>query len=61
VIEFWDLLVSDDNVLNIFYFSVALLLTNRTQILSSDPSHLPQVMTKLSITNSQELKALWKV
>jgi hypothetical protein len=61
VIEFWDLLVSDDNVLNIFYFSVALLLTNRTQILSSDPSHLPQVMTKLSVTTSSELKALWKV
>ena len=61
MIEFWDLLVSDDNVLNIFYFSVALLLTNRTQILSSDPSHLPQVMTKLSVTTSSELKALWKV
>jgi len=61
VIEFWDLLVSDDNVLNIFYFSVALLLTNRGQILSSDPSHLPQVMTKLSVTTSSELKTLWKV
>jgi hypothetical protein len=29
VIEFWDLIVADDNVLNIFFFSVALLITHR--------------------------------
>lgn len=29
VIEFWELIVTEDNVLNIFFFAIALLLHNR--------------------------------
>ena len=29
LIDFWDLIISDDNRLNIFFFSIALLIFNR--------------------------------
>jgi hypothetical protein len=29
LVDFWDLIISDDNRLNIFFFSIALLIHNR--------------------------------
>ena len=36
LIDFWDLIISDDNRLNIFFFSIALLIYNRKVRLNQD-------------------------
>lgn len=61
LIEFWDQVISDDDKLNLFYFSVAILIHNRTAILESDPSHLPSVLARITVRTSEELKKIWKM
>ena len=58
-LHLWDRISqSNGDPMFIFFFAVALIVSNRTKIMSCDQADLPQCMTQLNITSIGELDVI---
>ena len=55
---FWDILITNNDILFIYYFIVAFLKYNSEEIINSDITIIPAVITKLTIDSIDELKEI---
>ncbi|CDW77412.1 tbc1 domain family member related [Stylonychia lemnae] len=69
IVEFWDMILEEDDQFFIFFFSVSLLIHNKIVrtislikqiILDCEQSHLPSVMSKMTINSIDELRQIWQ-
>ena len=54
----WDILITNNDILFIYYFIVAFLKYNSEEIINSDITILPAIITKLTIDSIDELKEI---
>ena len=60
ILLFWEKIMEEDNPLMIFYFSVALLLHHKQTLLDCESSHLPSIVSKISLSSEDEFKSVWQ-
>lgn len=61
VMALWDLLLLSDNPLGITFFGIAMLTSRREELLSVDPSQLPETLMMLTAKSGDEVRRLWHI
>lgn len=61
VLALWDLLLLEDNPLGPYFFALALLLSKRDALVSTDPSLLPETLMVLTAHSADEVRKLWSL
>lgn len=61
VMALWDLLLLSDNPLGITFFGIATLTRRREELLSVDPSRLPETLMMLTAKSGDEVRELWHI
>lgn len=61
VLALWDLLLLEDNPLGPYFFALALLLSKRDALVTTDPSLLPETLMVLTAHSADEVRKLWSL
>lgn len=57
---FWDVYLIEDDPCFVFFISLAMVIINKTTIMSIDRSILPQTMANLKIATVDDLKKIYQ-